>query len=317
MKRRNLLAFACASMVASAALADDRTIRIIVGYSPGGSVDAVARLLAERLRVSLDQNVIVDNKPGAGGRLALVELKRSAPDGNTLVFTPSGVLVIHPWLYQNIGYDPLKDFTPLALTNKFDFAITSGPGAPSGDLKAVMEWMKSNPQKANYATSGAGTVPHFVGQLLAQTTGVPLTHVAYRGGAPAAQDLIAGQVPLMIDTASETLEHHRAGRVKILAMTGDRRNRAVPDIPTAKEAGFDFTADAFFGLYGPSGMQPARVQRISRAVEQAVSAPAFQDRIYALGLTPSYAGPTELTSLQAEQFRRWEAPIKSSGFKAE
>ncbi len=318
MKRRHFAALATAAALASPfALAQERTTRILVGFPPGGSADVVARLLADKMRVSLGHNVIVDNKPGASGRLALAEVKRSAPDGNTLIFSPSGALVIHPWLYQNLGYDTVKDFTPIALASTFDFAVTAGPGAPSGDLKTVLAWMKANPSKANYATSGAGTVPHFAGLLLSQAAGVPMTHVAYRGGAPAAQDLIGGQVPLMVDTAVETIEHHRAGKVRILAVTGAQRSKALPDVPTLKESGIDITADAFFGLYGPPGMPPELVQRIDRAVADALRAPEIQERVYNLGLVPAHAGPAELAAIQAAHLKRWEAPIKASGFKAE
>ncbi|MDB5945182.1 MAG: transporter substrate-binding protein, partial [Ramlibacter sp.] len=291
--------------------------RIVVGFPPGGSADVIARLLAEKLRVSLGQTVLVDNKPGAGGRVALNEVKRAAPDGQTLILSPSGALVIQPWLYSNLGYDPIKDFTAISRVSTFDFAITAGPGAPQGDIKAVLAWMKANPGKANYATSGAGTVPHFAGQLLAQTTGVPMTHVAYRGGAPAAQDLIGGQVPLMVDTASETIEHHKTGKVRILAVTGDQRNKALPDVPTLKESGIDLSADAYFGLYGPAGMAPEVVARIDRAVAEALRDPVIQEKIYGFGLVPSHAGPAELAATQAAQLKRWEEPIKASGFKAE
>ncbi len=321
MKRRQFAAqaaaFAAAVAIAPRSFAQERTLRILVGFPPGGSADVVARLLADKMRVTLNQNVIIDNKPGAAGRLALAEVKRAAPDGNTLVFSPSGALVIHPWLYPSLGYDPVKDFTPVALAGTFDFAVTAGPGAPAGDLKAVLAWMKANPTKANYATSGAGTVPHFAGQLLAQASGVPMTHVAYRGGAPAAQDLIGGQVPLMVDTASETIEHHRAGKVRILAMTGAQRNRSLPEVPTLKEAGIDVTANAFFGLYGPAGLPAETVQRLDRAVADALRAPDVQERIYALGLVPTHAGPAELAATQAAHLKMWELPIKNSGFKAE
>ncbi|MBT2304109.1 Bug family tripartite tricarboxylate transporter substrate binding protein [Variovorax paradoxus] len=317
MKRRYFAALTTVALAAPLALAQDRSTRILVGFPPGGSADVVARLLADKMRVSLGHNVIVDNKPGASGRLALAETKRAAPDGSTLIFSPSGALVIHPWLYQNLGYDTVKDFTPISLASTFDFAVTAGPGAPSGDLKTVLAWMKANPGKANYATSGAGTVPHFAGLLLSQAAGVPMTHVAYRGGAPAAQDLIGGQVPLMVDTAVETIEHHRAGKVRILAVTGAQRSRALPEVPTLKESGIDITADAFFGLYGPPGMPPELVQRIDRAVADALRAPEIQERIYNLGLVPAHAGPAELAAIQAAHLKRWETPIKASGFKAE
>ncbi len=319
MNRRHFTfaAAAAAASLAAPAFAQDRTLKILVGFPPGGSVDVIARLLADKLRVSLAQNVIVDNKPGAGGRVALNELKRAAPDGQTLALTPSGALVIQPWLYSNLGYDPVKDFTPISRVTTFDFAVTAGPGAPAGDLKAVLAWMKANPAKANYATSGAGTVPHFAGQMLAQASGVPLTHVAYRGGAPAAQDLIGGQVPLMVDTASETLEHHKAGKARILAVTGESRSRALPDVPTLKEVGINVAADAFFGLYGPAGLPADVAARIDRAVADALKAPDVQDKIYGFGLVPSHAPSADLVATQAAHLKKWEAPIKASGFKAE
>ncbi|MBG9389256.1 Bug family tripartite tricarboxylate transporter substrate binding protein [Caenimonas aquaedulcis] len=317
MKRRQFSALAAASFAAPLAMAQERTIKILVGFPPGGSADVIARLMAEKMRTSLNQNVIIDNKPGAGGRVALQEVKRSAPDGLTLILSPSGALVIQPWLYSNLGYDTIKDFTPIALVSTFDFAVTAGPGAPAGDLKAVLAWMKANPAKANYATSGAGTVPHFAGQLLGQAAGVTLTHVAYRGGAPAAQDLIGGQVPLMVDTASETIEHHKSGKVRILAVTGEARSKALPDVPTLKEQGINMTADAFFGLYGPAGMGNEQVMRIDRAVAEALRSPEVQEKIYSFGLVPAHAGPAELASIQAAHLKRWEAPIKASGFKAE
>ena len=320
MQRRHfnqLAALAAATLAVPAVLAQDKTLKILVGFPPGGSVDVIARLLADKLRVSLGQNVIVDNKPGAGGRVALGEVKRAAPDGQTLCLSPSGALVIQPWLYSNLGYDPIKDFSMVSRVTTFDFAVTAGPGAPAGDIKAVLAWMKANPSRANYATSGAGTVPHFAGQLLAQAAGVPMTHVAYRGGAPAAQDLIGGQVPLMVDTASETLEHHKAGKVRILAVTGEQRSKTLPDVPTLKESGINVAADAFFGLYGPAGMAPDVVARIDRAVAEALRAPEVQEKIVGFGLVPSHAGPAELAATQAAHLKRWEAPIKASGFKAE
>lgn len=320
MKRRHLAALAGAALVAlaaPAALAQDRTMKIMVGFPPGGSADVIARLLAQKMAASLNQTVIVDNKPGAAGRLVLGELKRAAPDGQTLVLSPSGAMVIAPWLYSNIGYDPIKDFTPVSRIVTFDFAVTAGPGAPQGDLKSVLAWMKANPARANYGTSGAGTVPHFAGLLLGQASGVPLTHVAYRGGAPAAQDLIGGQIPLMVDTASETIEHHKAGKVRILAVTGEQRSKSLPDVPTLKEQGINMAADAFFGLYGPPGMPADVVARIDRAVADALKDPVIQEKIVNFGLVPNHAPAAELAATQASHLKRWEAPIKASGFKAE
>ena len=321
MKRRQFAALATANAVAlnTASLwaQDKPPLKILVGFPPGGSVDIVARLLADKLRVTLGQNVIIDNKPGAGGRIAMGELKRAAPDGQTLALAPSGVLVVQPWLFANLGFDPNKDFSPIARVTTFDFAVTAGPGAPAGDVKAILAWMKANPAKANYATSGAGTLPHFAGQLLGQATGVALTHVGYKGGAPAATDLMGGQVPLMVDTASETIEHHRAGKVRIVAVTGEARSKSLPDVPTLKESGIDVVADGFFGLFGPAGVSANVVTRINRAVGDALRAPDVQEKIQNIGLVANYGSAQELASLQAEHYRRWEAPIKAAGFKPE
>ena len=317
MKRSQFAVFAAAALAAPAVLAQERTMKIWIGFPPGGSADTIARVLAEKMKASLGQNVVVDNKPGAAGRLILGELKRMAPDGQNLVLSPSGAMVIAPWLYNNLPYDPTKEFTPVSRIVTFDFAVTVGPGAPAGDLKTVLAWMKANPSKANHASSGAGTVPHFAGVLLSQAAGVPMTHIAYKGGAPAAQDLIGGQVPLMVDTASETLEHHKAGKVRILAVTGEARNRALPDVPTLKELGINTTADAFFGLYGPAGMTAELVARIDRAVADALKAPDIQERIYGFGLVPNHAPGPQLAVTQAEHLKKWERPIKASGYKAE
>ena len=317
MQRRHFAALATAALAAPAVLSQERMTKIWIGFPPGGSADTIGRLLAEKMKGSLGQNVVVDNKPGAAGRLVLGELKRMAPDGQNLVLSPSGAMVIAPWLYNNLPYDPIKDFTPISRIVTFDFAITAGPGAPAGDLKSVLAWMKANPTKANYGTPGAGTVPHFAGVLLGQVAGVPLTHIAYKGGAPAAQDLIGGQIPLMVDTASETIEHHKAGKVRILAVTGEARNRALPDVPTLREQGINSTADAFFGLYGPPGMPADLVARIDRAVAEALKAPEIQERIYGYGLVPNHASGPQLGATQAEHLKKWETPIKASGFKAE
>ncbi len=311
------LTLAAAIMPFSALAQDKAALKLLVGFPPGGSVDQVARLLAERLRPLLDQTVIVENRPGAGGRLVLGELKRAVADGNTLVLSPSGSLVIAPWLYTNLGYDPVRDLSPVARVATFDFAVTAGPAAPAGDLKAVLTWLKSNPERANYGTSGAGTVPHFAGVLLSQVSGVPLTHVPYKGGAPAVQDLLGGQIPITVDTASETLEHHRAGRLRIIAVTGSKRSSVLPDVPTLQEMGVDATAEAFFGLYGPSGLPADKSKRISDAVAEVLKTPDIQTRIRNLGLVANYAGPRQLEETQSADLKRWERPIKSSGYKAE
>ncbi len=318
MQRRQFAALSAAALALPAAtFAQDRTMKIVVGFAPGGSTDLLARHVAEKLRATLGQNVVVENKPGAAGRVSLAEVKRAAPDGQTLALVASGGLVVAPWIYPTLPYDPVKDFTPVARVATFDFAITAGPAVPPGDIHKVIAWLKANPAKSSYASSGAGTLSHFTGLMLSQATGVPITHVAYRGGAPAAQDLMAGVLPLMVDTASETLEHHKAGRVRIVAVSGDQRTKLLPDVPTLKEAGINMAADGYFALYGPAGVPPAVVQRVEHAVAEALKSPELQEKIQALGLMPSYAGAADLKAIQADQLKRWEQPVKASGYKPE
>ena len=322
MKRRHFsmsLALAAATSPVPSGWAQDTTpTRILVGFPPGGGVDAVARLLADKLRVSLNTNVLVDNRPGAAGRIALSELKRSRPDGRTLAIAPGGALTILPWLYPaSLGYDPVKDFTPVSRLTTLDLAMSVGPAVPPGDVKAMFAWMKANPAKASYATSGAGSVPHFAGLVIAQATGVPLLHVPYRGGAPAIQDLIGGQVPLMIDSPAEVVEMHRNGKLRVLAVTGAQRTPALPDVPTLRESGIDVVVDNFFGLYGPANMPAAATERIDKAVAQALASQDVRDKLLNLAMVADHGSPQLLASTQASQYKRWEDPIKRSGFKAE
>ena len=177
--------------------------------------------------------------------------------------------------------------------------------------------MKNNPAKANYGTPGAGTVPHFTGVLLSQVAGVTLTHVAYKGGAPSVNDLLGGQIPLVVDTPLEVIEHHRAGKLRIVALTGEARSTSLPEVPTLKELGINMAADAYFAVYGPAGMSADVTTRISRAVADALRQSDVSERIFNLGLAPAYGNGDELAATQAAHLKRWEAPIKASGFTAE
>jgi tripartite-type tricarboxylate transporter receptor subunit TctC len=295
----------------------DGAVRILVGFAPGGSADVIARILAERMRVALGQNVVVENRAGAGGRIALGETRRAAADGLTLLLSPSGPFVVFPHIFRRLDYDPVRDFVPVARVATFDFAVTAGPALRAQTLREMLEWAKAHPKDANYGSPGAGTLPHFVGLLLARTAGIELNHVAYKGGAPAMADLVGGQIPLMIDTPTETLEMHKAGKVRVLATTGERRSRALPDVPTLNEAGVDTVAEGFFAVYGPAGMPPETIRRLNSAIVEAVRSPEVQDRIIAAGLVPSPSTPEDMASVQAQHLKRWEAPIKASGFTAD
>lgn len=292
-------------------------VRLLVGFSAGGSFDATARALADKLRVSLNQPVVVENKPGATQRLALGEIKRSKPDGLTLILANNAPFTIFPHIYKKLEFNPVKDFTPLGRIATYDLCIAAGPKAPPGGVPEFLAWAKEHPQEAAFGTGGTGQSAHFIGDMLSKRTGVPLMHVPYKGGSPALTELAGGQIPILIDTILESLEMSKSGKVRILATTGEARLSILPNVPTLRELGIDITAPAYLGIYGPPGMSQDKVQRISKALNEAMQSPDLQRRIVSFAMTPAYSSPAELEGIQADGLKRWEAPIKASGFTAD
>lgn len=292
--------------------------RILVGSAAGGSVDSIARLLADEMRASMARPIVVENKPGAGGRIVLTELKRATPDGSTLVLSPIGAIATIPHTVKNMPYDSLKDFTPIGRAATYSYSITAGPMLPATTLKDALAWLKANPAKANFGSPGAGGAQHFAGVLLSQETGVRMEHVAYKGSGPAMLDLMAGNIPLAITTHTEALEHHKSGKVRVLAVTGSTRARQLPDVPTLNEAGLQMQPmEGWFALYAPAGMPAAEVDRWSGALRAALDKPAVQEKIRALGIEPHFSTSAQLAALQAAEYKRWEAPIKAAGFTSD
>lgn len=318
MRRSTFIAaIAAISMFAASAVnaqENSTPVRLLVGFAPGGALDTVARALADRLRVTLNQTVIIDNKPGAGQRLALSEIKRSKADGLTLILANSTPFTVYPHIYKKLEFDPIRDFTPLGRVATFDLCISAGPAAPAGGIKEFLAWGKANPGKAAFGTPGAGTPGHLLGELVSKVAGVPLVHVAYKGGSPAMNDLVGGQIPIVADTILEALEMSKGGKVRILATSGATRTAITPDVPTLRESGVDVVVDAYLGLYGPAGMPADKVQRISKALEEAMRSPDLQKRITQFAYKPAYAPPAAVVGIQAEEFKRWEGPTKIIGF---
>ena len=321
-RRLSIAAFAAAtafelSAPPSLAQSDKQNVRVLVGMAAGGTTDITARALAEKLRESLGQTVTVENKIGAGQRIALNEVKLAAPDGRTLVVVTNSPFVIFPHTYAKLDYDPVRDFTPISRILTFELAVAVGPKVPARSLKELISWAKANPKQATFGSPGAGTLPHFLGIVLGKTVGVDLLHVPYKGAASAMPDLVGGQVPIMIDGLSAMAKLHDAGKIRFLASTGQRRSPLVPEVPTLKESGIDMTAEITVSVYGPAKMPADVVRRLNMALVQAVTSPDFRDRFSATGLVPSPSTPEELAANQAEQLRFWELPIKASGFKAD
>jgi tripartite-type tricarboxylate transporter receptor subunit TctC len=291
--------------------------RILVGFPAGGSLDVVARYVAESIRDVVGRPVIVDNRPGAAGRLAVEAAKAAPPDGNTLVFVPSGPMTLFPHTFRDLRFDPFKDFTPISQLATLDLCIASGPGTPARSLAELRDWAKANPQKASYGSAGTGTGQHFTGVLFGQLTGLKLVHVPYKGAGPATTDLAAGHVPMLVLSCNDLLELHRAGRVRILASAGPVRSPFTPEVPTLVESGLKIDRSSWFALYGPAGMPPATVRALNKAVVDAVSSAQGRQHFLKMGLVATGTSPEDLTRVQRIDFDTWGAVAKSSGFKPE
>jgi tripartite-type tricarboxylate transporter receptor subunit TctC len=321
MQRRSLLltAAALASAVPAAwAQSDKPPLRILVGFPPGGSADTIARLLAERLPAQLGgQPVVVDNKPGAAGRIAIEQLKNAAPDGNTVLIMPSGPVVLFPHVYKKLNYDVNKDLAPISQLANFQFCVVSGPKSNVKTVPEMIARAKADPSTASYGSSGNGTVPHFLGLMIGDAAGIDFQHVPYQGGAPAMTALIGGHIGYTMDVVTEALEQHRAGKVRVIAVAGAQRAPQLPEVPTLREQGVAMDASAWFAMYGPGGLPAAQAQRISQAVQAALKEPAFAQRMSALGLEPIGSSPEQLLAVQRADLAKWAKPVKASGFQAD
>jgi len=316
MHKRTVLTAALALAACAAAmptLAQDKPpLKIVVGFPPGGSADLLARLMAEGLKNDF-ASVIVENRPGAGGRIALGQVKRAPADGQTVVLLPSGPMVLFPHVYKKLDYDAVTDFTPISLLAHFQFSVVAGAGVPVRNVKDMIARAKAEPGKSTYGTPGQGTLPHFMGVLFGQRAGAELTHVPFQGGGPANTALLGGHIDYKFDVVTETAELHRAGKVRIIGVTGAQRDPQVPDVPTLKEQGLDMVATAWFAMYGPAGLKPEVRDMISGAVAKAVRTPVMRAKLLEQGYEPVGSTPAELAATQAADLKRWEGPIKATG----
>ena len=314
MRRRAFAAaLALAATLAGPALAQDKPpLKILVGFPPGGSADVIARLVADALRDDYSA-VIVENRPGAAGRIALGEVKRARPDGRTVIILPSGPMVMFPHVYKKLAYDPVKDFTPVSLLARFQFGVVSGPSTHVKNIQEMLANVKANPDTATYGSAGTGTLPHFLGVLMEQASGAKLTHIPFQGSAPANNALLGGQVGYKFDVVSETAQLHHAGKVRIIAVTGPQRDPQVPEVPTLKEQGIDMEATAWFAMYAPAGLPPEVLATLQKNVAAAIHTPALQARLKGLGYEPVGSTSAELAAAQRADLARWEKPIKATG----
>ena len=316
LPRRQILC-ASAALLASSAMAplraqDRPPLRILVGFPPGGSADVVARAIGDAMRDDLGA-VIVENRPGAAGRLAIGLLKNAKPDGQTVIIVPSPPMVLFPHLFKKLDYNPVKDFTPISQLALVQFGITAGPASGVRSMAEMIAKIKASPANASFASPGEGSAAHLLGTMLGQATGTTLTHVPFAGGAPANAALLGGHVAYKIDAVSESTEFHRAGKATIIAVAGPRRDPQVPQVPTLKESGINIEASAWFGMYAPAGL-PAELQlRLQNAAMKAVKRPDVAERLLKLGFDPVGSTAAELAAVQRTDFASWERPAKATG----
>jgi tripartite-type tricarboxylate transporter receptor subunit TctC len=310
---RRALAVTWLALSAISTQAQDKPpLKILVGFPPGGSADVIARLVADALRDDFNP-VVVDNKPGAGGRIALNMVKVAKPDGQTVIVLPSGPMVLFPHVYKKLDYDAVKDFTPVSQIARFQFGVVSGPSTNVKNVAEMIAKAKSDPGNASYGTPGAGTLPHFMGVLMEQSAGISLNHVPFQGGAPANNALLGGHIGYKFDVVSETAEFHRTGKARIIAVTGSQRDPQVPEVPTLKESGVNMEATAWFAMYGPAGLKGEALNRLEKAMIKLARDPAIKDKMVKLGLEPIGSNSADLAAAQKADLARWEKPIKATG----
>jgi len=321
MQRGDLLAAVAAALaivVAPPATAQgEKPIRIIVGFPAGAAVDTLARMIADKMRLSLNQPVIVDNRAGAAGRLATEFVRAQAPDGTTLLMTPLAPMVTNPHSHKGLSYDVFRDFVPVSHVANFQLAFAVGPGVPASTLREYVELVKKEPRMGNYASAAAGSIPHFLGVMFARTAGVALTHVPYKGTAPALTDLLGGQIAAVSTTIGDISPLHRAGKARALAVSGAKRSEVLPEVPTFREQGYDLEGIGWYAVFAPAGTPKDAVDRLSRAVAHA--AQTADVRAWALkgGLEPTGTTPEALAEIHRSDYVKWGAVIKASGFTAE
>lgn len=304
---------------ASASAANGNPLRLVVGFPPGGALDTLARALAEQLRAAGEEQVLVENRPGASSRISIEHVKRSAPNGRTVLLSSNAPLILFPMTYRQLAYDVDRDFIPVAHLAEVPTVISAGADRPYKTLQEYVAWVRANPAQGSVGLTNLGGFLHFATLGMGKSVGVALKPVAYKGGAPLVTDVIGGHIPLSTDALGSQLELHRAGKLRILAVSGTRRNASLPDVPTAREAGIDAFdhANASFSAFVPAGTPPEAVQRLERAFIAAMQRPEVKTQMTRAGLEATgRPGAAVSRALNAER-EFWRPLVQASGFRSE
>ncbi len=315
---RLLICLLCLCGAASAhAEYPDKPIKIVVGFAAGGGSDILTRTIAPALAQALGQPVIVDNLPGAGGNRAMLEVARAKPDGYTLLMGTPG-LATNSSLYANLGFDPAKDFAPVALVASVQNVLLLRPSLSVQKVSELIELARQSPGKLNYASPGSGTSLHLAGELFNESAGIKTVHVPYKGGGQALSDLMSGQVDFMFNVLPSALPQIKAGTVRAIAVTGSQRSDALPDIPTMIESGVaGYTAVTWNGILAPAGTPPEIIEKLNKAIRQVLTNPEMIQRYASIGTTVLTGSPEDFAKLIRDETVKWRRTIQASGLKAE
>jgi tripartite-type tricarboxylate transporter receptor subunit TctC len=321
MNSRSFLARTTAGLLAAwlctmggPAAAQDTPARVLVGFPPGGSADTIARVLAEKLGPELKRTVIVDNRPGAGGRVLAAALKTMPADGSVVMLAPDALLTTNPFVFRKLTYEP-ADLVPVSLVAEFPFAFATGAETGAKTFPDFVKWAREHRTSANFGSPAAGSPLHFVGLMVGKDIGVDLLHVPFQGGAPLLTALAGGQVSAGVNTLTDMLEMHKSGRIRILAIPGAKRSPLLPEVPTFGELGYQqVIARGFFGIYAPAGTPPAAVAQWNAALRRILAMPDVRERLAALAFDARASTPDELDKMARTDAAVWGPVIKSSGF---
>jgi tripartite-type tricarboxylate transporter receptor subunit TctC len=293
-----------------------KPVRVVVTFSPGGSSDIVARLIAAPLQAELGQSVIVDNKPGAGGTIGALEAARAAPDGYTLLLTNSAPISISPAMQDQPRYDPVAAFTHVSYIGSVANVFVVHPSVPATTLRELVGWIKAQPNPVNYGSGGIGSIGHIVGETLKKDQGLMMEHIGYKGSSPMHNDLLSGTIKLAIDTLPQNVPFMKDGKLRALAVTSPARAPMAPGVPSVLELGQKkLVAENFLGISGPAGLPRPVVERLHAAMKKSLANPTVQQRLADLGVQGRDMTPEQFTAFVANQVKEWHQPVKDSGAK--
>ena len=293
-----------------------KPVRIIVPFSPGGVADSSARVISDKLGARLGQSVVVENRPGASGNIGTQQVAAAAPDGYTLLLGFDGTMVVNPHVYAKLPFDTLRDFVPVTKLGDATLILVAHPSVPAKDLREFLTIAKT--QNFSYGSAGTGSTPHLAGELLAQRTGIALTHVPYKGGGQAMGDVVGGQIPLVFTAIATAQQFVRSGKLKGLGVSSARRSGSLPDVPTFVESGLEgFVVDSWVGILAPAKTPPPVVARLQKEIAAVLGEPETRERYATLGIEPVANAPEQFAEQIRADLARWEKVVRQAGIRIE